>query len=227
MGFPGCGAEGDRTPDLRTASAALSQLSYGPEKALDHEAVGFEGRGTWHECAERSSPKNTNLNQLFNWDGSFRVPVFALCFCGGLSRARLRAGIVILGRLNEEEQATDEKEAETKKTEPGWGLGLIWIEAKRGGFHGRAYWLTEPRRQALRAWPSRSGCFPAGSIGPQALLSLSARKWSPANTFALCRSRAGRRLTAIFPFVYPARGRGSPLELLFSHVRTTTKIPRH
>src|SRR5918995_7166109 len=26
------GAEGDRTPDLRAASAALSQLSYGPER---------------------------------------------------------------------------------------------------------------------------------------------------------------------------------------------------
>jgi hypothetical protein len=25
-----CGAEGDRTPDLRIANAALSQLSYGP-----------------------------------------------------------------------------------------------------------------------------------------------------------------------------------------------------
>jgi hypothetical protein len=28
------GAEGDRTPDLRAASAALSQLSYGPLKAV-------------------------------------------------------------------------------------------------------------------------------------------------------------------------------------------------
>ncbi len=29
LGFGG--AEGDRTPDLRIANAALSQLSYGPE----------------------------------------------------------------------------------------------------------------------------------------------------------------------------------------------------
>ena len=28
------GAEGDRTPDLMTASHALSQLSYGPKKQL-------------------------------------------------------------------------------------------------------------------------------------------------------------------------------------------------
>ena len=28
------GAEGARTPDLRAASAALSQLSYGPEKSV-------------------------------------------------------------------------------------------------------------------------------------------------------------------------------------------------
>jgi hypothetical protein len=28
------GAEGDRTPDLRAASAALSQLSYGPGKLV-------------------------------------------------------------------------------------------------------------------------------------------------------------------------------------------------
>jgi hypothetical protein len=28
------GAEGDRTPDLMTASHALSQLSYGPKKGI-------------------------------------------------------------------------------------------------------------------------------------------------------------------------------------------------
>ena len=28
------GAEGDRTPDLMTASHALSQLSYGPKKGV-------------------------------------------------------------------------------------------------------------------------------------------------------------------------------------------------
>ena len=31
----GGGAEGDRTPDLKTASLALSQLSYGPEMVRD------------------------------------------------------------------------------------------------------------------------------------------------------------------------------------------------
>ena len=31
------GAEGDRTPDLMTASHALSQLSYGPKRELSNE----------------------------------------------------------------------------------------------------------------------------------------------------------------------------------------------
>ncbi len=33
------GAEGDRTPDLRAASAALSQLSYGPKKPSEYRHV--------------------------------------------------------------------------------------------------------------------------------------------------------------------------------------------
>jgi hypothetical protein len=42
----GCGAEGDRTPDLRAASAALSQLSYGPRKAVRVYAPRL-GVSTW------------------------------------------------------------------------------------------------------------------------------------------------------------------------------------
>ena len=35
------GAEGDRTPDLMTASHALSQLSYGPRKVLVQTSLAF------------------------------------------------------------------------------------------------------------------------------------------------------------------------------------------
>ena len=56
------GAEGDRTPDLRAASAALSRLSYGPEKnaqsILPHREVstrwfpvGVEVRAYSSQCS--------------------------------------------------------------------------------------------------------------------------------------------------------------------------------
>src|ERR687894_1578559 len=35
------GAEGDRTPDLRAASAALSRLSYGPKRPAKYSKQGF------------------------------------------------------------------------------------------------------------------------------------------------------------------------------------------
>ena len=39
------GAEGDRTPDLMTASHALSQLSYGPKwRKLNYHVAPFIGR---------------------------------------------------------------------------------------------------------------------------------------------------------------------------------------
>ena len=46
------GAEGDRTPDLMTASHALSQLSYGPgwgkgSGSLAHETLEGERYGAW------------------------------------------------------------------------------------------------------------------------------------------------------------------------------------
>ena len=42
------GAEGDRTPDLSVANAALSQLSYGPESG--------NGRGTMDSRLLRGCP---------------------------------------------------------------------------------------------------------------------------------------------------------------------------
>lgn len=47
VGGGGCGAEGDRTPDLRIANAALSQLSYGPGKK--------SAEGTWGRLAVNSN----------------------------------------------------------------------------------------------------------------------------------------------------------------------------
>jgi hypothetical protein len=51
----GCGAEGDRTPDLRAASAALSQLSYGPRKAVRVYAPRL-GVSTWRGTTLPSAP---------------------------------------------------------------------------------------------------------------------------------------------------------------------------
>jgi len=45
LGFFG-GAEGDRTPDLMTASHALSQLSYGPNVKLENCGQARVARGS-------------------------------------------------------------------------------------------------------------------------------------------------------------------------------------
>jgi hypothetical protein len=44
------GAEGDRTPDLRAASAALSQLSYGPLKSRQSICSVPEGVNMSYSC---------------------------------------------------------------------------------------------------------------------------------------------------------------------------------
>ena len=49
------GAEGDRTPDLRAASAALSQLSYGPKDSPEYRHANYGcQRVLWY-------PPRTNL----------------------------------------------------------------------------------------------------------------------------------------------------------------------
>ena len=45
------GAEGDRTPDLRTASAALSQLSYGPGREAKDSYAGDAGEQIRHRLS--------------------------------------------------------------------------------------------------------------------------------------------------------------------------------
>ena len=48
------GAEGIRTPDLRRAKAALSQLSYGPARAQAREWASLEsnqGPQSYQDCA--------------------------------------------------------------------------------------------------------------------------------------------------------------------------------
>ena len=57
------GAEGDRTPDLRAASAALSQLSYGPGKLVRVYApplgvstyLGYSCQCSWGALRQRDS----------------------------------------------------------------------------------------------------------------------------------------------------------------------------
>src|ERR671911_607399 len=49
----GSGAEGDRTPDLRAASAALSRLSYGPK---DLQSIASKGMVSMHSARREFFP---------------------------------------------------------------------------------------------------------------------------------------------------------------------------
>jgi hypothetical protein len=63
------GAEGNRTPDLCSAIAALSQLSYGP---LNFEVTGYRGQVTAFDCTRDRLlyPVTYNLYPVFPVGGT-------------------------------------------------------------------------------------------------------------------------------------------------------------
>jgi hypothetical protein len=70
------GAEGDRTPDLMTASHALSQLSYGPKRinSLRQSVKEIERMTTFESfLKEQRYIKNVSPHTIAFYEQSFKV----------------------------------------------------------------------------------------------------------------------------------------------------------
>src|SRR4051794_18532809 len=89
---PFCGPEETRTPDLRRAKAALSQLSYRPVRLQLYQIPAIPGNPVADRLADRSAQNILDLDHSVGKAGHRNCPA-APCFSYPLIASLVRLGV--------------------------------------------------------------------------------------------------------------------------------------